>query len=373
MVWSITLPLVRPAILAGALLALIVALSEFSIPTVVGARHDVSVLSTEIYHLTTQFPAQPEKASALSTILTATCVAMLFLVRRGLKGRDYGVIGGRLARSRPVALGTWRIPMLVLMALLLMTLGVLPLAAIVTVAFLPYWKPDPRIDDMTLMHFRSVLDQAGTWPSISNSLVYAATAASLAVVIGFAALYLSRFGPRKTRGLLDYLLSLPLGLPATVIGVGYLFVFLRGPVVLYGTAAALIVAYVAKAMPIGGRALNTSLLQIRDELREAGRVHGASELAAILRIVVPLSLAGIGAAWWLMFIVMFREFAISVLLYTPTTSVVGVHLVNLWVHDQAGTVAAFALLTFGVGLAVTLGVQATVSGLTRSLRVQAQG
>jgi ABC-type Fe3+ transport system permease subunit len=88
---------------------------------------------------------------------------------------------------------------------------------------------------------------------------------------------------------------------------------------------------------------------------------------------MPLSLAGIGAAWWLMFIVMFREFAISVLLYTPTTSVVGVHLVNLWVHDQAGTVAAFALLTFGVGLAVTLGVQATVSGLTRSLRVQAQG
>jgi iron(III) transport system permease protein len=372
-VWWVTLPLVRPAILAAAVLALIVALSEFSIPTVVGTRHDVSVLSTEIYHLTTQFPAQPEKASALSTVLTVTCVLGLFLARRNLAGRDFAVVGGRLARARPISLGVWRVPMLSLMLLLLTLLGLLPLAAIVAVAVLPYWKPDPSLSDLTGMHFQHVLDRPDTWTAISNSLMYAGAAASLAVLIGFAALYLSRFGPLRTRGLLDYLVTLPLGVPATVIGVGYLFIFLRGPVVLYGTAAALVIAYLAKAMPLGGRALSTSLLQIKAELREAARVHGANELRALARIVAPLSVAGIGAAWWLMFIVMFREFAISVLLYTPSSTVVGVELVNFWVHDTVGTVAAFALLTFSIGLLVTIVVQTTVRSLTRTLRVQGGG
>ena len=151
---------------------------------------------------------------------------------------------------------------------------------------------------------------------ILNSLKLATAAAAVALVIGAAVAYLDLRTTVRGRRLLDYLAILPLGLPGTVMAVGILLAFIRLPVPIYGTIWILLVAYVARFIPLATRSANATFRQIDPSLEEAGRITGASWSVAVRRILMPLSRPGLLVAFLLVFIPAFSELSATILLYT---------------------------------------------------------
>lgn len=350
---TVTVPLLKPSLLAAGLLSLIVTVAEYAIPSVLGSRRGVNTVSTEIVRYISQYPASPASGAALSLLVMAVTLLMLIPVHRALNQTHRYEVVGRGTQG-VTELGRWRWVWFAFVVGFVAVAAVLPLLAIAFVAVTKFWSPTISTANLTLEHVRTILfDDDRTWLSISNSLKYSFIAATIAVALAFIISYFRRFQRGKVATTVDVLGTIPLGVPSVILGVGFLFVSLRGPFVLYGTAGSFILAYTAKFVPLAIRALGASFSQVKTELMEASRVCGAGPVRSILRILFPLSAPGVQAGWLLMVIVMLREYPMSILLFNRDTTVMSVNLYRLMEGGLYGRAASFALLLFVVGVLVT--------------------
>src|SRR5690606_16803439 len=143
----------------------------------------------------------------------------------------------------------------------------------------------------------------------------------------------------RGRRLLDYLAILPLGLPGTVMAVGVLLAFIRPPLLLYGTIWILLVAYVARFVPLAVRSANATLRQVDPSLEEAARITGASWLQTIRLVLLPIARPGLIVAFLLVFIPALGELSATILLYTGGTEPIAAAI--FWLTDL-GPLAADA-------------------------------
>src|SRR6185312_5430333 len=107
---AVTLPLVAPAILSGALIAFIEAIALFGSQAIVGLPARIFTLPTRIYSLF-DYPPQYGLASALSLIFIALTVAALYLQRAYLARRSFVTLSGKGSRPQRLSLGPWRWPL----------------------------------------------------------------------------------------------------------------------------------------------------------------------------------------------------------------------------------------------------------------------
>ena len=189
---------------------------------------------------------------------------------------------------------------------------------------------------------------------ILNSFRLAAAAGVCAMIIGGAVAYVDLRTRVKGRRLLDYLAILPLGLPGTVMAVGVLLAFIRPPFAIYGTIWILLVAYVARFVPLATRSANSTLRQIDPSLEEAARISGASRLASLWHILLPLARPGLVVAFLLVFIPALSELSATILLYSGGTETIAVAIFRLNDLGQLEVVAALAVFTIAVTLLVSL-------------------
>lgn len=349
---TVTFPLVRPALAVGVLIALIISVAEFAIPSTIGSRAGVRVVSTEIFRYARGFPPQPVAAAALSVMVTLVSFLAFLPVYRTLKTSfRYEVVGARGHRSR-VRLGRWRWPAFGVLASYVLIAGVAPIMGIALVSVSRFWQPNMTLDSFTLDHFRHVVADPNNWTAIRHSVQYALVGATVAVVLAFGIAYWRRYRQGRMARIADVLATIPLAVPGIAFGVGVLFLSLQGPIILYGTGISVLIAYVAKFIPLAQRALSGAVSQIKGELVEASRVAGAGELQTVRAIVGPLSAPAIFASWGLMTIVMLREFPASVLLTSSDNRVMSVQLFNLFQNLSGGPVGAYALIVLTVGIAL---------------------
>ena len=164
---------------------------------------------------------------------------------------------------------------------------------------------------------------------IFNSFRLAVGAGFCAVVIGATVAYVDLRTRATGRRLLDYLAILPLGLPGTVMAVGILLAFIRPPFAIYGTIWILLIAYVARFVPLATRSANSTLRQIDPSLEEAARIAGASRLASLWHILLPLARPGLAVAFLLVFIPALSELSATILLYSGGTETIAVAIFRL--------------------------------------------
>lgn len=347
---DITLPVVKPAVIAGALFAMIVSASEFTIPVLIGTGARVEVLSTLLYGHVSKFPIQFERGAALAMLLLAAVGIATFYQRRLLRSDRYTTVTGKASVRAKVDLGPWRVPaLLCVLGYVGLTL-ILPLAAIVIVSVSPFWTARPSLSGLTLDHFRFVLfEHHGTVRTILNSTLLAFSGASIATLLGVLVAYVTLAWRTRLGSALDTIANISLGIPAIVFGVGVLFAFIRPPFVLYGTLLALLVAYVAKLLPIALRPIANSYGQLSRGIVEASWVTGGRQYATLWYVVAPLVKSGMFSAWALTFVLLLREMPMSVLLSTPNTPVISVELFNFWEGRTVPVVAAFSMIVFAVG------------------------
>jgi iron(III) transport system permease protein len=190
----------------------------------------------------------------------------------------------------------------------------------------------------------------GIW----NSFRLAAAAGILATLIGAAVAYIDARTNVRGRRLLDYLAILPLGLPGTVMAVGILLAFIRPPFAIYGTIWILLVAYVARYVPLATRSASATLRQIDPSLEEAARITGATWLQTVRLVLLPIARPGLLVAFLLVFVPALSELSATILLYTGGTETIAVAIFRLNDLGRLEVVAALAVFTIGVILIVSM-------------------
>src|SRR5215510_15895930 len=350
----INLPLVAPAITGGALLAAIDSMALFGPQAIIGTPAEIVFLPTRIYATIGGYPPRWGEASALSVLLVLLTLTGLALQRGYLERRSYITVGGRGVRSHEVELGLWRWPFAAFCLLVVFFSAAAPIGVLGLTALSKNWTEPLSFANVTLQHFRVALfqDQVSV-RGILNSFKLATLAATLAVLIGAAIAYLDVRTEVRGRRLLDYLAILPLGLPGTVMAVGILLAFIRVPLPIYGTIWILLIAYVARFIPLATRSANATFRQIDPSLEEAGRVTGASWWRSLQRILLPLSRPGLLVAFLLVFIPAFGELSATILLYTGGSETIAIAIYRLNDLGQLEVVSALAVFTIAVVLTLT--------------------
>jgi iron(III) transport system permease protein len=159
------------------------------------------------------------------------------------------------------------------------------------------------------------------WNSIRLSLWTALFTALLGVILGYA--IVKGRGTRLSK-IVDQLAYVPYVIPGIAFGAVYIAMFVKplGPIpALYGTFALLVVVSVAKHIPYSSRSGVSAMMQVGQELEEAGQIVGANVWQRFRRLIFPLTSAGFVAGFLLTFITTMRELSLIILLVTPNTQV----------------------------------------------------
>ncbi len=133
--FSVTFPLIMPAIVSGMLLSFIVMLGIYGIPAVLGAPTNLAVLTTYIFKLTNWSPPLYNTAAAVAIILMVVTGALVFLQQKVLSGRSYTTVAGKAFRPRNLDLGPWRWLTFGLGLVYLLVVVILPSLALIVAAF----------------------------------------------------------------------------------------------------------------------------------------------------------------------------------------------------------------------------------------------
>ena len=285
----ITVPVMAPVILSVLLLGTMVSLQTFEVEQVLGLPFRFFVFSTTIYDLLVTRVPRYDAATALSVLILAAMLPLIFAQQWLTRGRRHTTVTGQF-QSRVHTLGPWRAPaMLLALGLVLVVLGV-PVVFALLGTFMKLFGFFHIPDPWTLGNWATVLNDEQFLRSLHNTLVLAVGTAVVTIVVHSLIAYIivrTRYAGRR---LLDLVSWLPFTVPGIILGLALLWLFLGVGFLrpLYGTTTLLIVAGVIAGMPLGVQIIKSGLMQLGGELEEASRVAGASWWTTYRRIVLRL-------------------------------------------------------------------------------------
>jgi iron(III) transport system permease protein len=363
--FTVTFPLIAPAIISGMLLSFIVMLGIYGIPAVLGTPGDIPVLTTYIFKLTNWSPPLYSTAAAVAIILMVVTGFLVWLQHKVTSRRSYTTVAGKAFRPAVLDLGPWRYLTLSLAVIYLFVVVLLPTMALMVAAFRRFLfiRDLASLFDArqySLVHFERLFANPLALRSIWNTMEVGLITALVGGVLAFAIGYTINRTRLPARRSIDVISTLPVAIPGLVIGVAYLWAWIGLPGGLYGTIWILALAFIARFMPDTVKALSTSLLQIHRELEEAAWLCGKGVLGTIRSVVIPLARPGVIAAATLLFILAIRELGSSLFLYTSNTMVMAVLLLDYYEGGNIGITAAFSLVQM-VLLAAVIGVASLLS------------
>jgi len=360
--FKITLPVLRPAILASVTLVAIRSLESFAVPSALGMPGRIYLLSTHIYRIiATGFAADYGMAAAVGMSALAASVTLIVLYRHlTSESEKYVTISARGYRPGLIELHRAKIPLFVIVALLSFVLIVLPVLVLLYTSLVPY-SMVPSLKAFGMMswkHWVAVLKDPISLLSLKNSLFLGVVGATLGVALTLFVSYTIVKVRTTASGILESLSFLSFSFPGIVIGVGFMWFFVRTP--LYATIGSLLIGYIATYLPYGIRPLSSAFVQIHRDLEESSRVCGGGMFYTLRRIIVPLLIPGIVSAWILMATMFVRELSVSVVLSRPGNEVLAVQILRFAEDGLWGKLSALGILM--IIASTTLVVLASVAG-----------
>jgi len=221
---------------------------------------------------------------------------------------------------------------------------VLPVLVLFYTSMTPYVMV-PSTKALAMMNWKNwvaVLQDPISRLSLKNSLILGLGGATLGIVLSIFVAYVIVKVRTRAAGILESLSFLSFSFPGIVIGVGFMWFFVRTP--LYATLWALLIGYIATYLPYGIRPLSSAFVQIHNHLEESSRVCGASSFYTLRRIVIPLLIPGIISGWILMATMFVRELTLSVVLSRPGTEVLAVQILRFAEDGLWGKLSALGIM-----------------------------
>jgi iron(III) transport system permease protein len=317
----ITLPLLAPAVLLVTTISLIVSFEAFEVELLLGQPVHLYVYSTRIYDLVNNAPSNVGEATAMAVIFLVWLVALTWLYRRLLGGRNYTTVTGREYATRPSRLGRWRWPALVLCVVYFLVALAAPLALLILGSLMRLYGFFSVANTYTLAHWQELLADPAFFAGVRNSLIIASLAGvATMVVYSMLAYALVRYRSGVLR-LVDGLVWAPWAVPGVLMSLALLWLFLATPArsVLYGSVVGLAVAFVFRAAPLSSQFFKTSLMQLGSDVEEAARTCGAGWLRMYWKIVVPMLAPTAVTVGLITFLTAVYDISTPVLLYNASS------------------------------------------------------
>ena len=344
--FRVTLPVLKPAILASFILCVVRCMASFAVPSVIGMPGRIYVLSTHIYRtVSIGFAVDYGKAAAIGMSVLVISVTLIYIYRYLTSASEkYVTISSRGYRPTVVELKKAKIPLFIILGLLMFILIVLPVLVLIYSSLTPYTMvPSARAFSMIdLRHWSTVINDPISLLSLKNSLFLGIFGASLGVILSIFVAYTIVKVRTKASGFLESLSFLSFSFPGIVIGVRFMWFFVRTPI--YATIWALLIGYIATYLPYGIRPLSSAFVQIHRHLEESSMVCGAKPLTTMWRIIVPLLVPGIVSSWVLMATMFLRELTLSVVLSRPGTEVLAVQILRFANDGLWGRLSALGII-----------------------------
>ncbi len=342
----ILLPLSRPGLTAGFGLATVSCLGSFGVPAMIGIPARYPTLAVLIYQRLSGIgtSALPD-AAALSLPLMALSAATAVLIASWARRTDTKTSGIGLVAG-PVALGTWKLPAVGILAAVAAVAVVVPLGSLLAISVTTAYGVPLRPGTFTLAHYATVLGTAETGRAFLTSAWLAGASALAAAVLAMPIAVLGSWGGsasiRRAMSGLGPLIQAPFALPGTVLAIGMILLYLApvpGIGSLYGTPWIILLAYIPRFLPLGLGPVEAALARLDPGLDEAARAQGVRFFRRMRRVAVPLlgPAAASGAA--LVLLTAFGELTVSALLWSPGNQTVGVLIFGL---NEGGDISAAA-------------------------------
>ncbi len=370
---KVTLPVLRPAILAAFILVIVRSLASFAVPSVIGMPGRIYVLASHIYRIiATGFAADYGQAAAVGMSALSASIVLIYVYRYlTSESEKYVTVTSRGYRPSVIDLKGAKLPLFVVVGVISFILIVVPVLVLFYASLLPYsMVPGAKAFSlMSLKNWSQVIKDPVSLTSLKNSVFLGIVGATLGVTLSIFVSYVIVKVRSAASGVLESLSFLSFSFPGIVIGVGFMWFFVRTP--LYATIWALLIGYIATYLPYGIRPLTSAFIQIHGHLEESSRVCGGGTFYTMRRIVIPLLVPGIVSGWILMATMFVRELTLSVVLSRPGTEVLAVQILRFAEDGLWGKLSALGILM--ILISTTLVVIASVIGakLTRVGRLQA--
>jgi iron(III) transport system permease protein len=342
--WTVTMPIVTPAVLAGGLLVFIDVIESFGVPFVLA--EDKPILAVEAYKLFVgETGGNPASAGVLGVLLIV-CTAAALLVQRYYLGRRRFSTSAR--RSPPeLVVAPWLRRLAAFYSWGIVLIALIPFFAVIVISFMEFRGPVMH-PNLSLNNFRDLLNQSSR--PLVNTLVLSSAAALLAALIGVPIGYaITRFRS-KVSDLLDVIAMTPFAVAGTVLAIGLVISFNSGWLVLTGGWLILVLAWVVRKIPFNVRASAAILHQIDPSLEEASVNLGVSPLTTFLRLTVPLMMGGVIGGMVLTWVTVASELSSTVVLYSGPWATMTVVMFQALEGTGAGiaSAAATVLIVFTV-------------------------
>ena len=340
--WRINLPLLMPALLASGILSFVVAMESFEIPQLLGTPANIVVFTTRIYDLAYGgHVANFGAAMVLALILLVLTGSLIVVQLRLLRGRSYTTVSGRGFNARPIDLGYGRWIAFAAMLLFFIIFGALPFVVLLLNSFMEL-SGFISLEMFTTTHWSNALGRDEVLRSIVDTLMVGVTAATLGVIVSIFISYVVTRTRWRGRTVLDMMAWAPWAVPGLVMSLGFLWAFVWLPI--YGTQWVVVLALVARGLPIASRFFTTTMVQLSAELEELARVHGASWFRTFVRIWLPLLRPAVVGAWILLFVVAVRVLDVVVLLAGPGAHMLSVDIFLWTVTGRQEAASVLALI-----------------------------
>ncbi|HPP82427.1 MAG TPA: iron ABC transporter permease [Rubrivivax sp.] len=337
----VTLPLSLPGIAGAFLVVFIESLADFGNPLVL-AGAAFPMLATQAYlEITGSFDLA--RGAALAVVLLLPSLSAFAIQRYYLARRRYVTITGKpaLATSRLVGARTkW----LLYAGVLLFSLVVAVFYAVIVVgATTRVWGTDYT---PTLEHFVYVF-QVG-FDAVKDTLVIAVVSTPLSGVLGMLIAFAVVRGRFPGKGLMELGAILNFAVPGTVVGIGYILAFNAPPLLLTGTLAILVAAFVFRYMPVGIQSGIAVLRQIDPAIEEAARNLGANSLTTFRKVTLPLVAPAFFSALVYAFVRAMTAISAAIFLVSASWNLMTVQILSQVGSGRLGVAAAFSVVLIAI-------------------------
>lgn len=337
-IYTIILPLVMPTLLAGSLLVFMNALGDFGTPRLIGEGYPV--MPVVIYNeFVSEVGGTANFSAALATILVIVTAGLFLLQKYVVSKKSF-----TMSSLRPIArkeIKGWKSVLMHIFIYLVVFLALLPQITVIVTSFMPT-QGTRLLPGFTLDSYKTIFEKMA--PAILHTLEFGLTAIAIIVLLGIFISYLSVRRRNALSSFIDMSTMFPYILPGSVLGITLLLAFNSKPLMLSGTAAIIILAYVVRRLPYTLRSSSAILYQISPSMEEASISLGCSPLKTFFKITVIMMLPGVFSGAVMSWITIINELSSSLILYTGSTRTMSVAIYTEVLRGGYGTAAAMSTI-----------------------------
>lgn len=348
--FSVTVPLLRPALLSSFLLIAVGNLADFGIPSIIGLPERYVTLATLVYRYL-QSGIVEEPLAVVATIgVVILILAAVALLLTSLIGRRGWELDSSSSPVQPLPLGRARTPLGVAIWVLVLGITLLPLLALLSQTLLKAPGLALTFENLTLDNFGKALTSTTALSGAANSVMLATLAAIVCGVLGLGiGVLTTRTSARAARGL-NSVAMLPQAVPGIVIAVAWLILAPR--IGLFNTPWLILAAYITSFTALVVQSVTAPLSSTPSSAEEAARVSGAGRLRALVDISTRMALPAAVSGAVVVAATAVRELTLSVLLLSPGSQTLGVAIFNFQQAGAFNTAAAWSLIVAVFGIAL---------------------